>query len=142
MKNVNVFSAAFILLSFSFVFTSCKRDTTDFVSATEQILIRSAWSVDYYYNNQDMTNSFSSSRILFSSTGAVGYQKDGQTIPGKWSINTDVTNNEMITLQFNTSDANVSMLNKSWKLTHRSTSSMQFVETDGTANIFFRIKTQ
>lgn len=89
-----------------------------------------------------MTNSFSSSRILFSSTGAVGYQKDGQTIPGKWSINTDVTNNEMITLQFNTSDANVSMLNKSWKLTHRSTSSMQFVETDGTANIFFRIKTQ
>ncbi len=142
MKNVKVFSSAFILLSLCLVFTRCTQDTTGLVPSTEEVLIRNIWSVDYYFHTQDMTNSFSSSRLLFSGTGAVGYQKDGQTIAGTWSKGSDVLNNEMITLQFNTTDANISMLNKSWKLIARSTSSLQFEETDGTTNILFRIKTQ
>jgi hypothetical protein len=89
-----------------------------------------------------MTNSFESSKILFSSTGAVGYVKNGVTIGGTWSKSVDASNNEMISLQFNTSDANIIQLNKSWKLTDRTASSLQFVETDGTTNILFRIKTQ
>jgi hypothetical protein len=142
MKNVNVFSTAFLLLLLSFVFTRCTPDTTGLAPSTEEVLTRNTWSVAYYYHNQDMTNNFGSSKLLFSSTGAVGYQKDGITVPGTWSKAVNASNDETITLQFNTSDATISQLNKSWKLTDRSTSSLQFEETDGTTNILFRIETQ
>lgn len=142
MKNVKLFSTAFILLSCSFLLNQCTPDTTGIAPSTEEVLIRNTWAVDYYFHNQDLTNSFSTSTILFSSTGAVGCVKDGITIPGTWSRSVDGLNNESITLHFTTSDPNIDQLNKSWKLTDRSTSSMQFVETDGTTNIFLRIKTQ
>jgi len=89
-----------------------------------------------------MTNSYNSSKLLFSITGAVGYQKDGETIAGKWSRTVDASNNELITLQFNTTDASIEGLNKSWELIDRTSSSLQFEKTDGTANILFRLKTQ
>jgi hypothetical protein len=141
MKNVKVFFTAFAL-SLCFLFTGCTPDTTGLVPSTEDVLIRNAWSVDYYFHNQDMTNDFGSSRILFSSTGAVGYQRNGETIAGTWTKSIDALNNELITLHFNTTDVNVSRLNESWKLTSKSMSSLQFEETDGVTNILFRIKTQ
>jgi hypothetical protein len=141
MKNSKVFFTAF-LLSLSFILTRCTPDTTGLVPSTEEVLVRNAWSVDYYFHNQDMTNDFGSSRILFSSTGAVGYQRNGETIPGTWTKTVDALNNELITIHFNTTDVNISRLNESWKLTNRSASSLQFEETDGITNILFRIKTQ
>jgi hypothetical protein len=141
MKNSKVFFTAF-LLSLSFILTRCTPDTTGLVPSTEEVLVRNAWSVDYYFHNQDMTNDFGSSRILFSSTGAVGYQRNGETIPGTWTKTVDALNNELITIHFNTTDVNISKLNESWKLTNRSATSLQFEETDGITNILFRIKTQ
>jgi hypothetical protein len=141
MKNSVVFFTAFAL-SLCLILTGCSRDTADITSSTEDVLVRNIWAVDYYYHNQDMTNDFGSSRILFSSTGAVGYQKDGETVPGTWTKTMDALNNELITLHFNTTDPNVTRLNESWKLTSRSVSSLQFEESDGVTNILFRIKTQ
>jgi len=141
MKNSKVFFTAFAL-SLCIVFTHCQRDTTGFNPSTEEVLVRNAWSIDYYYHNQDMTNDYGSSRILFSSTGAVGYQRNGETIAGTWTKTIDALNNEFLTLHFSTSDASVSRLNESWKLTNKSASSLQFEETDGVSNILFRIKTQ
>ncbi len=140
MKNAKLFFAAFIL-SFCFIFSRCTPDTAGLVSSTEEVLIRNVWSVDYYFHNQDMTNDFGSSRLLFSSTGSVGYQKNGETIPGTWSKTADVSNNEFITLHFNTKDANIIMLNESWRITSRSDNSIQFEETGGT-DIILRIKAQ
>ena len=88
-----------------------------------------------------MTGEFSSSRLLFSSTGAVGYQKNGETIPGKWSEKVDAANNEWVILQFNTTNPGISMLNESWRLISRSGNSLQF-EGDSGADILFRLKTQ
>ena len=141
MKNSVVFFTAFAL-SLCLILAGCSRDTADIRSSTEDVLVRNIWAVDYYYHNQDMTNDFGSSRILFSSTGAVGYQKDGETVPGTWTRTMDALNNELITLHFNTTDPNVTRLNESWKLTSRSVSSLQFEESDGVTNILFRIKTQ
>lgn len=141
MKNPVVFFTAFAL-SLCIILAGCSRDTADIRSSTEDVLVRNIWAVDYYYHNQDMTNDFGSSRILFSSTGAVGYQKDGETVPGTWTKTMDALNNELITLHFNTTDPNVTRLNESWKLTSRSVSSLQFEESDGVTNILFRIKTQ
>jgi len=111
------------------------------MSSTGEVLIKNVWTVDYYYNSQDMTDEFSSSRLLFSSTGVVGYQINGQTIAGKWSSKIDASNNELIDLQFNTSNANVGMLNETWKLMDRSPNLLQF-EDNGTTSVRFRIRTQ
>jgi hypothetical protein len=141
MKNVSVFTTAFVL-SLCLFLTRCTPDRVGITSSTEDVLIRNAWAVDYYYYNQDLTDNFQSSKILFSSTGAVGYVKDGVTVAGTWSESLDASNNELISLHFNTSDPNITQLNKSWKLTDRTTSALQFMESDGTTNILFRIKTQ
>lgn len=141
MKNSRVFLTASVLFV-SLLFVRCTPDTSGFTPTTEDVLIRNSWAVAYYYHNQDMTNSFISSKILFSSTGAVAYIKDGVIIPGTWSTGVDVSNNELITLRFDTSDPNISELNKSWRLTDRSANAFQFVQSDGGTNILLRIKTQ
>ena len=71
-----------------------------------------------------MTDEFTSSRLLFSSTGAVGFQKNGETIAGKWSRTIDAANNELIDLQFTTANADIIRLNESWKLISRSANSL------------------
>jgi len=141
MKNARVYFAAF-LLSLCFIFSRCTRDTTGVISATEEALVSNIWTVDYFYHDQDMTGDFGSSRILFSSTGAVGYQRNGETILGTWVRTMDPSNNELITIHFNTTDPNISRLNESWKLTSRLATSLQFQENNGGTNVLFRIKTQ
>jgi hypothetical protein len=140
MKKPKPFFADFLLLS-SLVFTRCSSDKTDLVSSTGEVLIKNIWTVDYYYNNQDMTGEFSTSRLLFSSTGAVGYQKNGETISGTWSEKIDAAKNQWIILQFNTTNSHISRLNESWKLMRRSANTLQF-EGDTPDDILFRIKTQ
>jgi hypothetical protein len=140
MKKPKPLFAAF-LFSLCLVFSRCSSDKTDFISSTEEVLVKSVWTVDYYYNSQDMTDEFSSSRLLFSSTGVVGYQINGETIAGRWSRKVDAANNELIDLQFNTSNANVGMLNETWKLMSRSPNLLQF-EDNGSADVRFRIRTQ
>jgi hypothetical protein len=141
MKNSRVFLTAFVLL-ISLVFVRCSPDTSGLTPNTEDVLIRNSWAVAYYYHNQDMTNSFVSSKILFSSTGAIVYVKDGVNIPGKWSKGVDAFNNELITLQFDTSDPNISELNNAWRVTSRSTDALQFVQNDGSTSTVLRIRTQ
>ena len=140
MKKPKPLFAAF-LLSFSLIFIRCNPDRSELFSSTEEVLVRNTWTVDYYYNAQDLTDEFSSSRLLFSSTGAVGYQKNGETIAGKWSRTIDAANNELIDLQFTTTNANIIKLNESWKLVSRSGNSLQFEGNSGT-DILFRLKTQ
>ena len=140
MKKPRPFFTA-VLSLFSLVFTRCSSDKTDLLSSTGEVLVKNIWTVDYYYNNQDMTGEFSSSRLLFSSTGAVGYQINGETIAGRWSRKIDAANNELIDLQFNTSNANVGMLNETWKLISRSPNLLQFDDNSST-DVHFRIRTQ
>jgi hypothetical protein len=138
MKNKRVIS--FALLTLSILLIRCTRNAESVTSATEQALIKNVWFVDYYFQDQDMTSSYSSSRLLFSSTGAVGYQKDGETIAGEWSRTVDGSKNETIHLQFNSADPDISRLNRSWKLADRAANSIQFEETDGTSKTLFRLK--
>ena len=139
MKKPKPLFAAF-LFSVCIVFIHCSADKTELVSPTEEVLVRKAWTVDYYYNTQDFTDEFNSTRLLFSSTGAVGFQVNGETIAGKWSRTIDASNNELIDLQFNTSNANILRLNESWRLTSRSANALQFEGSSG--DVLFRIKAQ
>ena len=142
MKNARVFFAA-LILPLCLFFSRCTPDTAGLIPSTEEVLVSNIWSVDYFFHDQDMTGDFGSSRILFSSTGAIGYQRNGETIPGTWVKTMDAaSNNELLTIHFNTSDINVGKLNQSWRLTGRSTVSLQFEENNGGNNILFRIRTQ
>jgi len=142
MKSVKVFSCAFIVLLVSVLFSNCTKDATGTVSPTEQVLIKTPWSIDYYFDAQDMTGTYTHSILLFSSTGAVGYQKSGKTVGGKWSRKVDAANNELIDLQFNTTDTDVMQLNRTWKLTDHTPSSLQFEQTDGADTVLFRLRVQ
>jgi hypothetical protein len=142
MKSVKVFSCAFTVLLVSILLSNCTKDTSDTVSSTEQVLIKTPWSIDYYFDVQDMTGTYTHSILLFSSTGAIGYQKSGKTVFGRWSRIVDASNNELIDLQFNTTDTEVMQLNRTWKLTDHTASSLQFEETDGAKTILFRLKVQ
>jgi hypothetical protein len=139
MKNVKVFFTA-LLLSLSFVLPGCTRDAT--LSTTEEILIRNSWGVDYFFQNQDITTEFGDASLLFSSTGAVGYKKNGVITAGTWSKTADASNNEFLIIIFNTSDTCISQLNETWKLTSRSANSLQFEENNGGNNTVFWMKSQ
>ena len=139
MKNKRVISFALFVLSITL--TQCTRNAEGITSATEKALVKNIWSVDYYFQDQDMTSSYNSSRLLFSSTGAVGYQHNGETIAGSWNRTVDGSKDEIINLQFNSGDVNIARLNKSWKLVDQTVSTLQLEETDGTSKILFRLKT-
>jgi len=141
MKKPKPFFIALLLLTSCLVLSHCSRDKVGLVSPTEEVLVRNVWAVDYYYNSQDMTGEYSSARLLFSSTGAVGFLINGKTTSGRWSRAVDAANNELIDLQFNTSNADINRLNESWKLISRSGNSLQFEGNSGT-DVLFRIKSQ
>jgi hypothetical protein len=136
MKNAKVFLTA--LLFSTFIFSGCDKNVD--LTATEQIMIRNSWSVDYFFTTADMTGDYADGKILFSSTGAVGYQKGGVTTPGTWTKSVDGSNTEWYSIQFNTNDPAISKLTKAWKLTERMDNSLQFEGTDSTTNTVFRIK--
>ena len=138
MRNLNVLLTA-SLLSLSFVFVRCTSDAAS-VPSTEEILVRNSWSVDYYFQGQDMTSDFGNSTLLFSNTGSVGYQKNGEIVAGTWNKSVDASNNEVIVIHFNTTDVNISRLNESWKVADRSSNLLQLEEN--TTNSLFRIKRQ
>jgi hypothetical protein len=138
MKRPNVFLTAF-LLSLSIVLSRCTPDAASMPS-TEEILVRNSWSVDYYFQSQDMTSEFGNSILLFSNTGVVGYQKNGETVAGTWNKTVDASNNEVITIHFNTSDPSISRLNESWQVADRSFNTLQLEES--TTNSLFWIKKQ
>ena len=139
MKNKRVVSFALFVLSI--ILTQCTRNAEGITSATEKTLVKNIWSVDYYFQDQDMTSSYISSRLLFSSTGAVGYQHNGETIGGTWNRTVDGSKDEVINLQFNSSDATIARLSRSWKLVDMGGTTMLFEETDGGSTILFRLKT-
>jgi hypothetical protein len=141
MKNVKAFFTVFAF-GITLLFTSCTK-STDSVTATEKLLVSKAWSVDYFFNSQDITSQYGNARLLFSSTGNVGYQKDGQVIAGTWSKRTDNLDNELISLQFNTSDPAISKLSDEWMIVTRSNNTLQLQEvTTAGSNSLLRIKTE
>jgi hypothetical protein len=135
MKATNL--AAIVLLSLVF-FINCTPDSS-VAPTTEDLLVKNSWSVDYYFHGQDMTSEFNPSTILFSTTGTAVYQKDGETIAGTWNKTANLSGEELITLNFNTSDAIISRLNDSWRVVDHSSNYFQFDESNG---VLFRIRVQ
>lgn len=126
MKNAKLLFAP-LSLFIVFIFSHCTPNK-DFVSPTDEILTHSNWRIDYFFDSQDLTSDYGGYQLLFSSTGAVAAQKSNEMIPGTWNISVDSDNAEILSINFNTADAGISKFNQQWKLTGKTTSTLQFVE--------------
>lgn len=138
MKNVKVYLTA-LLLSFSILFSNCTPDK-NFVIPTEQVLISHPWSIDYYFQSQDMTSQFGPYTLLFSSTGTAAAQKGTEYYPGTWSRSVDADNYEVISIHFTSGEPNLDFLNLNWRLMNRSSNTLEFVENNTASSL--RIKMQ
>ena len=131
-----------LLLTSTFFFSNCSKDN-NITSTTQDALIRNNWGVDYYFNTQDLTSNYGSYRILFSNTGLLVAQKNNETITGNWNTSLDGSNNELIDLNFNTTDANLIQLNRQWKIINKTSTTIEFEESEPVnSNEALRIRKQ
>jgi hypothetical protein len=128
MKNAKLLFAL-LLLSLTILFSNCSPDH-NFVSSTEETLTRSNWSVDYYFETQDLTSQYGDYRLLFGTAGTISAQKGNEIIQGTWDKVVDVNTNEIVTINFNTTDLNLQKLNQGWKLVGTTSSTLQFEDYD------------
>lgn len=141
MKNSKLLFCSLILFSL-FIFSKCSPDQA-LTPSTNEVLTHNNWSVDYFYETQDLTSDYGGYNILFSSTGTVAAQKANESITGTWSNITDADNNEAININLNTNDPELVKLNQSWKLVGQTASTLQFEEdTHVNTTTLLRIKKQ
>jgi hypothetical protein len=137
MKSTKLLFTSFLFV-IAFSFSNCSKDN-DIPSTTTDALVRNNWNVNYYFNNQDLTSNYGGYRILFSNTGLLVAQKDNSTVMGSWSNTTDI-NSDHVSLNFNTSDADLLLLNREWKVISKTSTTIEFEGTDPTQTL--RIKKQ
>ncbi|MFI5133049.1 MAG: hypothetical protein ACHQEB_01870 [Chitinophagales bacterium] len=125
-------TSALLLFSLAIFFSNCTPDR-DIISSTEETLTQSNWSVDYYFQAQDLTAEYAGYRLLFSATGTVAAQKGNEIIQGTWGKVVDVNTDEIITINFSTSDTTLSKLNLGWRLVNKTSSTLLF-EDNGQVN--------
>lgn len=132
MKTAKLLFAFFLFVSI-ISFTRCTTDH-NFSLTTQETLTHNNWSVDYYFESQDLTSEYGGYNLLFSSTGIVSVQRGNEVISGNWSNGSDADNSEIITISFTTTDASLNKLNQSWKLTGQTNSTLQFEDNTNISN--------
>ena len=140
MKNVKVYLTA-LLLSISFLFSNCSKNSNAVVP-TEEVLISHLWSIDYYYQNQDMTSQFSPYSLIFSSTGAVAGQKGNEYFSGTWTLSVDGNQHEIVSIHFSPSEPNLDLLNLDWTLMDKASTTLQFEESNTATSLRIKILPQ
>ena len=141
MKNTKLLFV-FVLLFVVFAFTRCTPNQA-LVPSTNEMLTHSNWGVDYFYDVQNLTADYGGYHLLFSNSGAVAAQNQNETIQGTWNISVDSDNIEILSINFNTADISISKFNQQWKLTGKTTTTLQFEEAahSGSTSLL-RIKQQ
>jgi hypothetical protein len=126
MKNTKLLIVP-VLLFVVFAFNRCTPNQT-LVPSTNEMLTHSNWGIDYFYDVQDLTADYGGYHLLFSGSGAVAAQKQNETIQGTWNISVDSDNNEILSINFNTTDSSINKFNQQWKLTGKAITTLQFEE--------------
>ena len=139
MKKTRLLFAS-LLFTLPLFFSNCTKDN-NIPATTQETLIRSNWGVDYYFNGQNLTSNYNSYQLLFSNTGLLVAQKNNVSVSGNWSGSLDANNNEVYSISFNTTDADLLQLNGPWKLTTKSAATIEFEKNEnGNVQEVFRIR--
>jgi hypothetical protein len=120
MKNLlRLLSAAFII---SATIISCAPDHNSLApTSINDILIKANWSVKVISNDPAATHDFLGNTLSFDERGAALLKRNDNSLLGKWD-----NTNDVISLQITGSDASVQQINKHWKVTSKSSSSVTF----------------
>jgi hypothetical protein len=129
-----------LLLSLAVIFSNCTPDYT-FIQSTEETLTRNGWSVDYYFQQQDMTNQFGNYRITFTTNGTINCQNGTDVITGDWNRVVSSDQTEIIGININCSDPDLNRLSGSWSLRSQTASTLSFEDNHVTTSVL-RIKIQ
>ncbi|HEY9363823.1 MAG TPA: hypothetical protein VIQ00_11210 [Chitinophagaceae bacterium] len=120
MKNLLRFlSAAFIISATIF---SCAPDHNSLASASiADVLTKSNWSVQVISDDPAATHDFLGNTLSFDERGAALLKRNDNSLLGKWNSTNDVIN-----LQITGTDASVQQINKHWKVSSKSSTSVTF----------------
>lgn len=118
----------FPALMLSFIFFSHCTPQQNLAPSTDEMLTHSNWKIDYFFDTQDLTPDFGGYQFLFSGTGAVAAQNQNETLHGTWNVSFDANKNEVLAINFNVSNSNLIKFNQQWKLTGKTTTTLQFEE--------------
>ena len=111
MKAVKLFAYLLVVISTS-LFTRCTPENLNYGSTTKEALIKSQWSVDYFFSGRDLTTQFSNYKLSFVGNGTVSASDGATSVNGTWSMITDLNHNDV--LRINMSEAQLQGLNDEW----------------------------
>ena len=139
MKNANVFALALLLPLLIFI-SNCSPDQY-IKPSTEDLLTRNGWSVDYYFQQQDITGEFGSYRITFNPSGTIFCRNENEIISGSWNRIVDAGGQkEIISISINSTNPSINKLNDSWTLVSLTASTISFEDGQFPSNSVLRIR--
>jgi hypothetical protein len=130
MKNLKLFTAILVVL-ITIPFTNCTPEQ-DFGLSSKEIISQGKWSVDYYYAGQNKTAQYSSYRFIFNGNGTVSCEQAGVNYTGSWSMIKDVNRNDVLLMQMNSSQPDLSELNVHWTVNSISNSLVDMKDDSST----------
>ena len=136
MKILNRLTALLLLFA-SIAFTNCTQE--NFGQSAKEIISNGKWSVAYFYTGQDKTESLRNLQWNFQGNGTLNLQQGTSTINGTWNIIKDVNRNDVLSLNLNSQEPDVTELSEQWKVTDAN--SDLIVMQNGTTSIL-RLKKQ
>lgn len=120
MKNLLCYLSAAILFCATII--SCAPDHNSLAPASiTDILTKSNWSVQVISNDPAATHDFLGNTLSFDEGGAALLRRNDNSLLGKWN-----NTNDVIALQITGTDASVQQINKHWKVTSKSSTSVSF----------------
>jgi hypothetical protein len=114
MKAVKFFAYLFVLISTSF-FNSCTPENLDYGSTTKETITKTSWSVDYFFDGQDVTAQFSNYKIHFAGNGTVTADNGTTSVSGTWNMVKDLNRNDVLNIAI--SETHLQGLNDQWTVT-------------------------
>jgi hypothetical protein len=122
------------------LFSSCSKENNP-VSVTSDLLVRSKWSVDYYFSNENLTANYEGYQLLFSTSGLLVAKHENNMITGEWSSAPDLNSNEVLTIHLDTTDPDLLKLNQQWKVSAKTSVLIQLeTPVTGSAPVIFNIR--
>lgn len=138
MKRSKVFTNA-LLLAITAIAFNCS-PAQDIKLSTEETLVRNGWSVDYYFQQQDITSEFVNYRLTFNAAGSVFLRNNNESVSGSWNRIMDVSQTEIIGMNITTSNPSLYKLNGTWELIGQTSTTMTFEESQNPGASVLRIR--
>lgn len=111
MKNGKFFVYLLIVISTS-LFIRCTPENMDYGATTKEAIMKTQWSVDYYFAGQDRTAQFSNYKLNFMGNGTLTANDGLASINGNWNLITDASRRDV--LKISISETHLQGLNEQW----------------------------